>query len=125
MLDERRKIKDEKCFELSSWKPVRSIGSMALLFTLVLFAACTDYQEEFENAFGALEYTVESSDSTSDGSSDSGSGKSSSSVKEKSSSSAESSSAKELSSNSEKSSHRTSRRSRPCSDPAEHRNVSR
>ena len=74
------------------------------LSSLVLFAACTDYQEEFENAFGALEYTVESSDSTSDGSSDSGSGKSSSSVKEKSSSSAESSSAKELSSNSEKSS---------------------
>ncbi|MBR6943971.1 MAG: hypothetical protein IKH55_13255, partial [Fibrobacter sp.] len=52
------------------------------LSSLVLFAACTDYQEEFENAFGALEYTVESSDSTPDGSSDSGSGKSSSSIKE-------------------------------------------
>ena len=74
------------------------------LSSLVLFAACTDYQEEFENAFGALEYTVESSDSTPDGSSDSGSKKSSSSVKAKSSSSVESSSAKELSSNSEKSS---------------------
>ena len=36
------------------------------LSSLVLFSACTDYQEEFENAFGALEYTVESSDSTSD-----------------------------------------------------------
>lgn len=74
------------------------------LSSLVLFAACTDYQEEFENAFGALEYTHESSDSTPDGSSDSGSGKSSSSIKEKSSSSVESSSAKEPSSNSEKSS---------------------
>ena len=76
------------------------------LFILSFFiiTACTDYQEEFENAFGALEYVHESSDSTPDGSSDSGSGKSSSSIKEKSSSSAESSSAKELSSNSEKSS---------------------
>ena len=36
------------------------------LFILSFFiiTACTDYQEEFENAFGALEYTHESSEST-------------------------------------------------------------
>ena len=72
-----------------------SVTLASLVFSLssfVFFTACTDYQEEFENAFGALEYTEGSSDSTPDVSSDSGSGKSSSSVKEKSSSSAKSSS---------------------------------
>lgn len=44
-----------------------SVTLASLVFSLssfVFFTACTDYQEEFENAFGALEYTDGSSDST-------------------------------------------------------------
>ncbi len=90
--------KKKNAFARTEWtkQPIRRKISLSfLIFSLssfVLFSACTDYQEEFENAFGALEYSNESSDSTQDISSDSGTGKSSSSANEKSSSSVKSSS---------------------------------
>lgn len=114
MLDERRTTKCERRDMKGERKNViaRTEGTKQSILHFSLFilsffiiTACTDYQEEFENAFGALEYTEGSSDSTPDVSSDSGSGKSSSSVKEKSSSSAKSSSSvKDTSNSSEKSS---------------------
>lgn len=60
MLDEKLKIRDE------SKNVIASIAkqSIIILFAATFFSACTDYQEEFENAFGALEYVVESSSST-------------------------------------------------------------
>ena len=60
MLDERLKIRDE------SKNVIANIAkqSIIILFAATFFSACTDYQEEFENAFGALEYVVESSSST-------------------------------------------------------------
>ena len=77
MLDERLKTRDE------SKNVIASIAkqSIIILFVATFFSACTDYQEEFENAFGALEYVVESSSSTPESSD----GKTA--VKEKSSSS--------------------------------------
>ena len=67
------------------------------LSSLVLFSACSDYQEEFDNAFGALDYTTHSSDSKSE-SSDGKSDGSSSSVNGSSSVNVSSSSAKSSSS---------------------------
>ncbi len=92
MLDERLKTRDE------SKNVIASIAkqSIIILFVATFFSACTDYQEEFENAFGALEYVHESSDSapeSSDGKTVvSSSADKMSSSKEKSSSSAKSSS---------------------------------
>ena len=77
MLDERRKTRDESgstssptmCHPgVSLW---RTIGSMRLISVLaafsavMFFSACTDYQSEFDDAFGALDYTKETDDSSS------------------------------------------------------------
>ena len=49
----------------------RTIGSMRLISVLaafsavMFFSACTDYQSEFDDAFGALDYTKETDDSSS------------------------------------------------------------
>ena len=67
MLDERREIRDKRCFELSSrtpfrdrlwmsfWRPVGSIGSIVVLFALVLITACTDYVSQIEDRYGEWE----------------------------------------------------------------------
>lgn len=60
MLDERLKTRDESKNVIASLAK----QSIIILFVATFFSACTDYQEEFENAFGALEYVVESSSST-------------------------------------------------------------
>ena len=64
MLDERREIRDKRVFELSSrpsfwdhlwkssWRPVGSIGSIVVLFALVLITACTDYVSQIEDRYG-------------------------------------------------------------------------
>jgi uncharacterized protein (TIGR02145 family) len=111
MLDERRKTRDERgavlwqnsgTFSSTLCHPERRKGSSAVyfslfIFSLLLFSACTDYQEEFDNAFGALDYTNGSSESKSE-SSDGKSCESSSSVKSSSSVHVSSSSAKSSSS---------------------------
>lgn len=84
----------------------------SLVFTLssvVLFSSCTDYQDEFENAFGALDYTNDTGESkpeSSDGKVDESSSSinSSSSVKESSSSTKSSSSMSSSSTNTSSSS---------------------
>ena len=74
----------------------QKIAFVSLVFSLsslVFFSACTDYQDEFENAFGALDYTDDAGESkpeSSDGKAD----ESSSSVKSSSSVDSSSSSAK-------------------------------
>ena len=93
MLDERLKIKDERCFELSSWRPVGLIGSIALLFAFLFLSACTDYVSKIDdqiaelNAYQDEDLTELSSDSR-DESSDKTKKSSSSSKKNVSSSSA-------------------------------------
>ena len=93
MLDERLKIKDERCFELSSWRPVGLIGSIALLFAFLFLSACTDYVSKIDdqiaelNAYQDEDLTELSSDSR-DESSDKTKKSSSSSKKKVSSSSA-------------------------------------
>ena len=123
MLDERRKTRDERgaallqnsgTFSSTLCHPERREGSSAVyfslfIFSLLLFSACTDYQEEFENAFGALEYTDHSSESkpeSSDGKvgASSSSNKLSSAVETSTSKNISSSSIKEMSSSSAKSS---------------------
>ena len=76
-------------------------------FILVSFTACTDYQDEFEDAFGDLEYAEgndDSSSSTEESSSDIDEKSSSSKAKSSSSSEESSSSKAKLSSSSEESS---------------------
>ena len=111
LLDERRETRDERgaalwqnsgTFSSTLCHPERRKGSSAVyfslfIFSLLLFSACTDYQEEFDNAFGALDYTNGSSESKSE-SSDGKSYESSSSVKSSSSVHVSSSSAKSSSS---------------------------
>lgn len=53
MLDERLKIKDNRCFELS-WKPVGLIGTIALLFAHLLLSACTDYVSKIDGQISEL-----------------------------------------------------------------------
>ena len=81
---------------------VATAAIACLLF--ILFSACTDYQDEFEDAFGDLEYAEETDDSSSSSEeSSSDADEESSSSKVKSSSSSEgSSSSKVESSSSEK-----------------------
>lgn len=67
MLDERREIRDKRCFELSSrtsfrdhlwkssWRPVGSIGSIVVLFALAFLSACTDYVAQIEDRYGEWE----------------------------------------------------------------------
>ena len=71
MLDERRKTRDERmnCHPgVSLWRTIESmrlISVLAAFSAVMYFSACTDYQSEFDDAFGALDYTKETDDSSS------------------------------------------------------------
>ena len=54
MLDERFETRDNRRFlKSSSWRHVVSIGSIALMFALIL-SACSDYEDMYQDAYGYL-----------------------------------------------------------------------